>query len=81
VVGVVAFSGWLARREEAKTGPHDHGRVMVVMTVAFVVAPLVAGSVHRSRRVAGLVALFGILGWIVSAAYFASAYSSIGGGP
>jgi hypothetical protein len=81
VAGVVVFSSWLAEREEAKKGPHHHGRVMLVITIAFVAAPFVAGLVHRSRRVAALVALFGILGWIVSALYFASVYSSIGGGP
>jgi hypothetical protein len=81
VVGVVVFSAWLAEHEESKKGPHHHGRVMLVITIAFIVAPLLAGLVHRSRRVGGLVAVFGILGWMVSAAYFASVYSSIGGGP
>jgi hypothetical protein len=78
---VVVFSCWLAEREESKSGPHHHGRVVLVITAAFLVAPLVAGLVHRSRRVGVRVALLGILGWIVSMAYFASVYSSVGGGP
>ena len=81
MVGVVVFSGWLAEHEETKQLPHNHGRVMLVITIAFVAAPFVAGLVHRSRRVGGLVALIGIIGWIVSAAYFVSVQSSIGGGP
>jgi len=72
---------WLADNEESKDTEHNHGRVMLTITVAFLVAPLAAGLLHRSRRVGGLVALFGVLGWIVSALYFASVYSSIGGGP
>jgi peptidoglycan/LPS O-acetylase OafA/YrhL len=81
VVIVVAFSMWLADNEESKDTPHNHRRVVLTITIAFLVAPLVAGLLHRSRRVGGLVALYGILGWIVSALYFASVYSSIGGGP
>jgi surface polysaccharide O-acyltransferase-like enzyme len=81
VVIAVAFSMWIAENEESKDTPHNHGRVMFTITIAFLVAPLIAGLIHRSRRVGGLVALYGILGWIVSALYFASVYSSIGGGP
>jgi hypothetical protein len=81
VVVVVALSIWLAHNEETKDTQHDHGRVMLTITVAFLAAPLTAGLLHRSRMVGGLVALFGILGWIVSALYFSWAYSNIGGGP
>ena len=81
VAGAVVFSGWFAEREERKTGPHDHGRVMLVITIAFVLAPLVAGLAHRSRRVSAVAAVFAVIGWIVSALYFVSVQSSIGGGP
>ena len=81
VVIVVALSMWLADNEESKDTPHNHGPVLLTITIAFLVAPFVAGLILRLRRVGGLVALYGILGWIVSALYFASVYSSIGGGP
>ena len=55
--------------------------VLVVVTVAFVVAPFLAGRIHRTTTVRNVVAVLGVVGWLVCMRYGFWAYSNIGGGP
>jgi hypothetical protein len=81
VAAITGLSIALAYNEETKSGEHHHGRVVAIVSASFVLAPLVAGLVHRSKRIAGLVSLLGLAGWFLSLSYFSWAYSNIGGGP
>lgn len=82
VVALVGLSIALVYYEETQITTNEaYDRVMIAITMAFIVAPPVLGLLHRSVNVGAFVAMFGLIGWLICIYYGSWAYTNVGGGP
>ena len=55
--------------------------VVIVVSIAYIVSPILAGRFYGSSRVARPTKLLGVAGWLFFALVAFLAYHAIGGGP
>jgi hypothetical protein len=82
VIALVGLSIALVYFEETQITTNEaYDRVMIAITLVFILAPPILGLLHRSVNVGAFVAMFGLIGWLVSIYYGSWAYTNVGGGP